>query len=107
MENRIEMSLLLDYYGELLTQKQKDIMTLYYDENLSLSEIADENENTRQAIHDLIQRTSSKLLKFEEKLHVKEDSEIREEKKLQLKKLLENTDICKNNSDILSLLDDI
>lgn len=105
MENRIEMSLLLDYYGELLTEKQKEIMTMYYDENLSLAEIADINDNSRQAIHDLIHRSSSKLIKYEEKLHVKEETELRENKKKKLIELL-NSNNC-NNSEILSLIDEM
>lgn len=89
MENRVETSLLMEYYGTLLTEKQRIIMGLYYDEDFSLSEIAELNKTSRQAIHDLIKRTHGQLLKYEEKLEIKKQSETIELKKKQLIEKLE------------------
>ena len=53
------MTLLFDYYGELLTEKQKTCFDLYYNQDLSLSEIAEEAGITRQGVHDTLARAES------------------------------------------------
>jgi hypothetical protein len=64
----VQMGLLYDFYGGLLTQKQQKVFGLYYLENLSLAEIAEEEGTTRQAVHDLLQRTEKRLAGWESKL---------------------------------------
>ena len=80
MEDRVEISLLMDYYGPLLTEKQKSIMELYYNEDLSLAEIAELNNTSRQAIHDLIKRCYKQFLAYESKLNLLEKSLEKESK---------------------------
>ena len=68
MAKDLQVALLLDYYGALLTDKQRDFISLYYDEDLSLSEIAENSGITRQGVHDNIKRAAAELKAYEEKL---------------------------------------
>lgn len=68
MEEKIKMSILCGIYGNLLTEKQYQILDDYYNNDLSLSEIAENNEITRQAVKDMINKGKNKLLEYEEKL---------------------------------------
>ena len=68
MENKVEISMLCQIYGELLSKKQFECINDYYNNDLSLSEIA-ENENiTRQAVRDNIKKGEKKLFEYEDKL---------------------------------------
>ncbi|WP_214846487.1 putative DNA-binding protein [Exiguobacterium sp. s193] len=62
------MNYLIDFYQELLTPKQRNYMSLYYLDDFSLGEIADEFEVSRQAVYDNIKRTEAMLEQYEERL---------------------------------------
>ena len=62
------MALLYDYYGDLLTEKQRTCFELYYNQDLSLSEIAEETGVTRQGVHDALSRGRLQLISFEQTL---------------------------------------
>lgn len=62
-----QMSLLFDFYGDVLTQRQKEFYDLYYNEDLSLGEIAENSGITRQGVRDVIVRAESILMDLEEK----------------------------------------
>lgn len=68
LEQRVRLGRLFDVYGGLLTEKQQKCMELYFCDDLSLAEIADELEVSRQAIHDLIKRVEHTLERYESKL---------------------------------------
>ena len=72
MERFVEQTYLYDFYGELLTQHQRQIYNDYVLDNLSISEIADENGISRQAVHDQIKKIDRILAGYEEKLHLVE-----------------------------------
>ena len=57
----LEMSLLFDFYGETLTEKQRELFDLYYNEDLSLAEIAEHAGITRQGVRDSIKRAEHAL----------------------------------------------
>lgn len=68
MSKNLEMSYLLDFYGNVLTEKQRDMMQQYYNMDLSLSEIADNFGITRQGVRDSIKRGESVLLELEDQV---------------------------------------
>lgn len=68
MDKNIKVSMLLEMYGKLLTDKQVDVIDLYYNQNLSLSEIAEELNITRQGVRKSLVDGEKKLLDIEEKL---------------------------------------
>ena len=68
LDNLPETSLLLDFYGALLSARQQEILGLYHEENYSLQEIAAEFGISRQAVHDAIRKAEKALQGYEEKL---------------------------------------
>jgi predicted DNA-binding protein YlxM (UPF0122 family) len=70
VDKRYRISLLLDAYGELLTNKQRVFMRHYYEEDLSYGEIAREHGVSRQAIFDSVKHGAAALEEFEEALHL-------------------------------------
>lgn len=66
-ESRLMQSMLLDFYGELLTDKQRECFDLHYNEDLSLSEIAQQSGISRQGVWDNIKRAEDSLRDIEEK----------------------------------------
>ena len=107
MEKRIEMSLLLDYYGELLTDKQKDIMNLYYNEDLSLMEISEHTNTSRQAIYDIIKRCEKQLLKYESSLKLLKKSVDRNNHKNKILYKIEKLKADMNCTDNINIIEDI
>ena len=70
LERRIYVNVLYDLYGPLLTERQRKVYEMRYFSDLSLSEIAETLEITRQAVHILVNRTAERLLKFENELGI-------------------------------------
>ena len=68
MANNVEITILLDFYGEMLTQKQRDFLGYYYNDDLSLSGIAENEGITRQGVRDAIKRAETLLYEMESKL---------------------------------------
>lgn len=68
MEKNVKISMLLDIYGKLLTEKQYKLLDDYYNNDLSLSEIAENEEITRQAVRDNLKKGENNLFEYEEKL---------------------------------------
>ena len=67
-ENNLTLGYLLDFYGELLSERKRAVLDMYYNEDYSLSEIADEIGISRQGVRTVIKKAESELFFFEEKL---------------------------------------
>jgi len=79
IEKTTRMNFLFDFYQALLTDKQRSYMQLYYLDDLSLGEIAEEYSISRQAVYDNIRRTEAMLEEYEEKLNLFSKFENRQE----------------------------
>lgn len=67
-EKNLKLACLLDFYGEVLSERKQSVLSLYYNEDLSLAEIAAEIGISRQGVRDLIKKAEDELLFLEEKL---------------------------------------
>ena len=107
MEKKVEISMLWQIYGKLLTEKQYEYIDYYYNNDLSLSEIAENDSITRQAVRDIIKKGERKLFEYEEKLLFMKKT-INQEQKIQ-RVLWNLTKIQKDSSDkqISSILEEI
>ena len=68
MVERVELNYLLDFYGPLMTEHRRELMRLYCEEDLSLAEIADQMEITRQGVSDAVNKAKRQLNDYEAKL---------------------------------------
>lgn len=67
--NRLETNVLFDIYGQLLTERQREICSLYYEEDFSYSEIAEELSISRAAVQDSLKKSLNQLQKYESVIH--------------------------------------
>ena len=107
MDKKVEISMLWQIYGKLLTEKQYEYIDYYYNQDLSLSEIAENDNITRQAVRDIIKKGERKLFEYEEKLLFMKKT-INQEQKIQ-QVLFNLTKIQKDSSDkqVSSILEEI
>ncbi len=68
MAKDLRISFLLDFYGDMLTDTQREVVDAYYNEDLSLAEIAADRDITRQGVRDAIKRAEQQLLDMEDRL---------------------------------------
>lgn len=112
MEEILEQALLYDFYGELLTEHQKEIYEQFVLEDLSLGEIARDAGISRQGVHDLIKRCNKTLQGYEDKLHLVEKFLTIKAKVQDMNQILESyesayEDTRKLASDIRKISDEI
>ena len=107
MEERVQISILLDYYGMLFTEKQFNIMDLYYNQDFSLAEIAELNKTSRQATFDVIKKCHLQLFTYEKMLNLYATSNKIEDNKALIIKKLETINDKKNPDIIQDIINDI
>ncbi|AMJ41620.1 YlxM family DNA-binding protein [Anaerotignum propionicum] len=89
MDEILRLTFLYDFYGELLTEKQKLVFEMHYQNDLSLSEIGEELSISRQAVRDQLKRTEKILIGYEEKLRLVERFQQQQRAVLKMKNILD------------------
>lgn len=112
MEKNVEISILCELYGKLLTEKQFAFLDDYYNNDLSLSEIAENEDITRQAVRDIIQKSEKKLYEIEKNLGLMKKMQNQEKEIKAISKeladmqgKLQNKDLQKSLNNIRKRLD--
>ena len=102
MAKNLSVSVLLDFYGGLLTDKQKEALELYYNQDFSLAEIAEKFEISRQGVRSVLKKGETILIDMEEKLHLASRFSKVLKKSAEIANELENINQNINNNDISS-----
>ena len=89
MDDILQLTLLYDFYGELLTEKQKQVYELHYQNDLSLTEIGEDLSISRQAVRDQLKRTEKILLDYEEKLQLVSRFQAQKKAVQEMKRIME------------------
>ena len=95
----IKISILMDIYHPLLTEKQYDVLDMYFNLDYSLSEIAENESISRQGVLDIIKRSEQKLLEYEDKLGIMKKFEATEQAIKKIERLSKN---AQNEREILA-----
>lgn len=107
MDDKVTISVLLETYGKLLTEKQYNLLDDYYNMDLSLSEIAENEGITRQAVRDNLKKGENKLFEYEKKLGIMKKTLMQEET---INTILSEISKIKTNSsdkEIANILQDV
>ena len=92
-EKDLKKAYLLDFYGDVLTERKKEVLDMYYNEDLSLAEIADQIGISRQGVRDLIKKAEEELIFLEEKLGLAQKMSALRIRSDNMLRLAENGDI--------------
>ncbi|MBP3495388.1 MAG: DNA-binding protein [Clostridia bacterium] len=101
-EKNLNISLLLDFYGDILTERQNDMLNMYYNEDCSLSEIADAFSISRQGVRSVLKKGEAILSQMEEKLGLAARFIKMRDKSSEIASELESINSTINNDDISS-----
>jgi hypothetical protein len=107
MKEFVRISMLLDHYGILLTDKQNEILKMYYEEDYSLGEIAELYQISRQAAHDAIKKGEALLSKYENTLHLLQKQSMREGSINEIKDLAQTLSANGHDKNILKKIENL
>jgi len=107
MDNKVKISILLETYGKLLTEKQYNLLDNYYNMDFSLSEIAENEGITRQAVRDNLKKGENKLFEYEEKLGIMKKTLMQEETISTVLSEISKIENSSSDSEIASILQDV
>ena len=105
-DSRQRENILFDFYGNLLTDKQRTVFTMYIEEDYSFAEIAKEINSSPQAVLDLLKRSREKLANFEDKLGLVQKFHLQEKTALMIDTLLDGLTAA-NRTEIVNVADNI
>ena len=93
-EKNLEIGYLLDFYGDVLSERKRTVLDYYYNDDLSLAEIAEEIGISRQGVRELIKKAGEELMFYEEKLGLAKRFQTLEEQTKQLIALIEQEGVA-------------
>ncbi len=103
-EKDLKIAYLLDFYGEVLTERKKEVLDMYYNEDLSLAEIAEQIGISRQGVRDLIRKGQEELYFLESKLALAERMHLLRRHTERIREISQDTQLP---SDLLDEIDEI
>ena len=101
-EKNLNISILLDFYGDIRSERQNDMLDMYYNEDFSLAEIAEKFEISRQGVRSVLKKGETILIDMEKKLHLASRFSKMLKKSVEIATELENINQNINNNDISS-----
>ena len=107
MEKNVQISILLDIYGKLLTEKQYKLLDDYYNNDLSLSEIAENEAITRQAVRDNLTTGEKNLFEYEEKLGFMKKTIMQEEQIADILSEITKIENTSSDKEVAKVLQDV
>jgi predicted DNA-binding protein YlxM (UPF0122 family) len=108
IENIEYQSMLFDFYGDLLSSSQNEVMALYHEDNLSLSEIAEDLGMSRQAVHYTLKKAEKALSGYEDKLGLVSEYQRNQELADRAREIIKQSDRSLSDSsrdELLSIID--
>ena len=106
-DKTLQMTLLFDFFGDLLTDKQREYFDLYHNEDLTLSEIADNVGITRQGVRDIIVRAEATLMDYEKRTGIIARFQQRNADVDRAMEIADNIKKCASNDNVSKLTDEL